>query len=48
MVNEIQYTSINRVLDAIMDHPLLRDVTLEQAVRHAVRFISLHGYNQFY
>lgn len=48
MVNEIQYTSIRRVLDDLLDHPMLRDVTLEQAVRHTLRFISLHGYPKLY
>lgn len=48
MINEIQYTNIRRVLDNIMTHPLLRDVTLEQAVRYAVRFIGLHGYSKLY
>lgn len=31
-----------------MEHPLLRDVTLEQAVRYALRFIGLHGYPKMY
>lgn len=48
MVNEIQYTSIRRVLDNLLDHPLLADVTLEQVVRHTLRFISLHGYSKLY
>ena len=48
MVTEIQYTSIRRVLDDLMDHPLLRSLTLEQVVRHTIRFISLHGYPKLY
>lgn len=48
MVNEIQYTTMRRVLDNLLDHPLLQDVTLEQAVRYVIRFISLHGYSKFY
>lgn len=48
MIKEIQYTSIRRVLDNIMEHPLLRDVTLEQAVRYTLRFIGLHGYPKMY
>ncbi len=48
MVMNIQYTNIRRVLDDITEHPLLRDVTLEQVVRHTIRFISLHGYPQLY
>lgn len=31
-----------------MEHPLLRDVTLEQAVRYTLRFIRLHGYPKMY
>lgn len=48
MVTNIQYTNIRRVLDDITEHPLLRDVTLEQVVRHTIRFISLHGYSNLY
>lgn len=48
MVDNIQYTSIKRVLDNLLDHPLLRDLSLDQAVRYTVRFISLHGYPGFY
>lgn len=48
MVTEIQYTSIKRVLDDLLDHPLLRDLTLEQVVRHTIRFISIHGYPKLY
>lgn len=48
MVKEIRYTSIKRVLDNMLDHPLLRDVSLEQAIRHAVRFIGLFGINRMY
>ena len=48
MVTNIQYTNIRRVLDDITDHPLLRDVTLEQVIRHTIRFIALHGYPQLY
>lgn len=48
MVKELQYTSIKRVLDNLMDHPLLRDITLEQVVRYTIRFIGLHGYPKLY
>lgn len=48
MVKEIQYTSIKRVLDNLTEHPLLRDLTLEQAIRHTIRFIGLHGYTKIY
>lgn len=48
MVKDVQYINIRRVLDDILDHPLLSDVTLEQVVRHTLRFIGLHGYSKFY
>ena len=48
MVTEIQYTNIRRVLDDLVEHPLLRNLTLEQVVRHTLRFISLHGYPSLY
>ena len=44
MVRDIQYTSIKRVLDSLLDHPLLQDVSLEQAIRYVIRFQELHGY----
>lgn len=48
MIKEIQYTNIRRVLDNLHEHPLLRDVSLEQAVRYTIRFISLHGYSKMF
>lgn len=48
MVSEIRYTSIRRVLDNILEHPLLSNVTLEQAVRYTIRFISLFGMPKMY
>lgn len=48
MVTEIQYTSIKRVLDNLTEHPMLRDLTLEQVVRYTIRFISLNGFPQLY
>ena len=48
MVKELQYTSIGRVMDDLMEHPLLRDLTIEQVVRFTIRFIGLHGFTKFY
>jgi hypothetical protein len=48
MVNEQQYTSIRRVMDNLMDHPLLRNLTLDQVIRYTLRFIGLHGYPMLY
>jgi len=48
MVTNIQYTNIRRVLDDLTEHPLLSSLTLEQVIRHTLRFISLHGYPALY
>lgn len=48
MIKEIQYTNIRRVLDNIHEHPLMADVTLEQAVRYTVRFIGLHSFPKMF
>lgn len=48
MVTELQYTTISRVLDNLLEHPLLRDVSVEQAVRYTIRFISQFGFPKFY
>lgn len=48
MVNEIQYTSIKEILADLTEHPLLKDLTLEQVVRHTLRFIAKHGHPQLY
>jgi len=48
MVTETRYTSIRRVLDNLTEHPMLRDLTLEQVVRHTIRFISLNGFPRLY
>ena len=48
MVKEIRYTNIRRVLDSLHDHPMLSDLTLEQVVRHTIRFIGIHGYSKLY
>lgn len=47
-MTEVQYVGIGRVLENMMDHPLLRDLTLEQVIRYTVRFIGLHGYPKLY
>ena len=48
MVKEIQYTSIKEILSNIMLHPMLKDVTLEQAVIYTLRFMGLHGLPHMY
>lgn len=44
MVTNKEYTNIRRVLDEIHDHPMLQGVSLEQAVRYTLRFISINGF----
>lgn len=48
MVTEIQYTSIKRVLDNLTEHPIMRDLSLEQVIRYTIRFISLNGFPELY
>lgn len=48
MIKEIRYTSINRVLDELMRHPMLQDLTLEQVVSYTISFIGLNGLPQLY
>lgn len=48
MVKEIRYTSINRVLDELMRHPMLNDLTLEQVVSYTLSFIGINGLPQLY
>lgn len=48
MVDEIKYTNIRRVLDNLKDDSLMVDLTLEQAVRHTIRFIELNGQPTLY
>lgn len=48
MVTNIQYTNIRRVLDDLLDHPMLKNLTLEQVVRHTIRFISIYGFPALY
>lgn len=37
------YVSIRQVIDNLLDHPLLQDLTLERAVNYAVHFIQIVG-----
>jgi hypothetical protein len=38
-----RYISIKVILDDVLDHPLLRDVSFERAVNHTVNFIRIVG-----
>lgn len=48
MVNNIEYVSIQRVLDDLLDHPMLSDVSMEQVVRYVIRFMGLFGFPALY
>ena len=48
MVKEIKYTSIKRVLDELLRHPMLQDLTLEQAVSYTLTFIAINGLPSLY
>lgn len=48
MVREVQYTSIKRVLDNLKDDENMQNLTLEQVVRHTIRFMEKFGYPKFY
>lgn len=39
----IRYISIKEVIDNLLDHPLLKDLTFERAVNHTVHFIRTVG-----
>lgn len=39
----IRYISLKEVMDNILDHPLLKDVSFERAVNYAVHFIRIVG-----
>lgn len=43
-----QYISIKRILDDLMAHPLLQDLSMERAINYAVDFIRIVGCPQFY
>ena len=48
MVKEYNYISIREVLSRVLRHPLLQDVTLEQAVQYTLDFIGIFGMPRLY
>ena len=48
MIKEIQYTNIRRVLDELHRHPLLQDLTIDQAVSYLITFIGIFGLPNLY
>lgn len=39
----IRYISIKEILDNLLDHPLLRDLTFERAINYVIHFIRIVG-----
>lgn len=39
----VNYISIKQILDDLLDHPLLQDLSFERAVNYAVHFIQIMG-----
>lgn len=37
------YISIKQILDDILDHPLLKDISFERAINHTIHFIRIVG-----
>lgn len=48
MISEISYINIREVLSRVLRHPLLQDVTLEQAVQYTIDFIGIFGMPRLY
>ena len=48
MVKEYNYINIREALSRVMRHPLLQDVTLEQAVQYTLDFIGIFGMPKLY
>lgn len=48
MISEISYINIREALSRVLRHPLLQDVTLEQAVQYTIDFIGIFGMPKLY
>lgn len=48
MIKEYSYINIRELLSRILRHPLLQDVTLEQAVQYTIDFIGTFGLPKMY
>lgn len=40
------YISIKQIMDDLLAHPMLQELTLERAINYAVQFIHIIGYPQ--
>ena len=48
MISEVSYINIREALSRVLRHPLLQDVTLEQAVQYTLDFIGIFGMPRLY
>lgn len=48
MVKEYQYINIREALSRVLRHPLLQEVTLEQAIQYTTDFIGVFGMPKLY
>lgn len=48
MIKEYNYINIREALSRILRHPLLQDITLEQAVQYTIDFIGIFGLPKLY
>lgn len=48
MIKEYNYINIREALSRVLMHPLLQDVTLEQAVQYTLDFIGIFGMPKLY
>ena len=44
----IQYISIKQILDDLLEHNLLKDLSLERVVNYAVEFMKIVGMPKIY
>lgn len=48
MVKEYNYVNIREILNRLLKHPLLKEVTLEQVIQHTIDFIGIFGMPRLY
>lgn len=48
MIKEYNYINIREILNRVLRHPLLQDVTLEQVVQYVIDFIGIFGLPKMY
>lgn len=48
MIKEYNYINIREILNRLMRHPLLQDITLEQVIQYTLDFIGIFGMPKLY